>query len=256
MEDLNTVDAVELEEVVTPQEAETTEVVDSVDSDVATDTQSEVDKPKQDRDTNSQFADVRRKAQQEAQDKLIDEMYGSQGIHTKAEYDKAIKEQKEAELLENMRNGDTDPETVKQELYKQWEENDPRLKEYNQIKTESYTNKQMAELNSDLKELGIDPINTIDDLANLPSADKIIEHVKQGKTLGEAYFLANKADIIKQQAQKIQADVIQKTRQLENASPGALDSTLGNENANSIWKMSNDDFAKMKEAALLGHLRK
>ena len=257
MENENNVNALSEEPVVEVQEVETTEEVESVESEVATDTQAEVEKPKQDKETNSQFAEVRKRAAQEAQDKLIEDMYGkSHNIHSKAEYDKAMKEQRESELIEKMKNDETDPDTVKQELYKEWEKSDPRLQEYEKIKTESYTTKQLSELNADLKDMGLDAIESLDDIGNLPSADKVIELVRNGRTLSEAYFLANKKSIIQSQAQKIQTETLKKTMTLDHASPGALDNAVGSDQTNSVFKLSKADFEKMTNEALMGRLRK
>ena len=222
----NTVNAV-VEEVVTPQEPEQAEVVESAASEVATETQPEEvtepsEKPVQSKEENSKYAEVRKKAEQAAQDKLIDEMYGkSHDIHTKADYDKALKSQRETELLDKVKNGE-DPETVKKELYEQWEKSDPRLQEYEKMRTETYTSKQLSELNADLKEVGIDPVKSLDDVGSLPSADKVIALIKDGKTLSEAYFLANKKDIIQKQADKIQQDTIKKIQANGSATPGSL----------------------------------
>lgn len=225
MENLNTVDAV-TEEVVTLEETEQAEVVESVESEVATDTPTEEvvekdEKPVQSKEENSKFAEVRKKAEQAAQDKLISEMYGeSHGIHTKAEYDKAIAKQKENELLERIRT-DSDPDTVKQELYKEWEKNDPRLQEYEKIKVESRTNEQLTELNTELANMGLDAIKSLDDISVLPSADTMIDMIQNGKTLAEAYFLANKADIIKAQAEKVKLETITKLN-ANGEGPGSL----------------------------------
>lgn len=226
----NTVNAV-AEEVVTPQEPVETEVVESVESEVATDTQVEEvvevdEKPVQSKEDNAKYADVRRKAEQAAQDKLIDEMYGkSHDIHTKAEYDKAMAKQKQEEVVKQMKEGETTSEQAIEELKKQWEKNDPRLQEYEKIKTESYTAKQLTELNSELKDMGLDSIESLEDISKLESADKVVEYINDGKTLSEAYFLANKKNIITAQAEKIQQDTIKKIQANSDASTGSLANT-------------------------------
>lgn len=260
MDDLNVVDATQEPNV----EVQEVEQVVSVESDPSEVAPEQLEKQVQSKEENSKFAEYRKtseaktaKSIQEAVDKEYNNMYGeSHNIHSKADFDKVMQKQKEDELLSKYREEESDPETVKQELYKQWEQSDPRLQEYEKIRAESYTTKQLSELNADLLEIGLDSIKSLDDISSLPSAEKVIEHIKNGKTLSEAYFLANKTTIIQKQAQKIQADVIQKTTQLDNASPGALDSTVGNDNAKSIFKMSDSDFAKMKEDALAGRLKR
>lgn len=203
----STVDAGQVVNV-EPQEQEAVEV-ESVPTEVASEQPQE--KPQQSKDENAKFAEVRREAERKAQDKLIAEMYGAtHGIYTKADYDKAVQAQREAEMLEKLRDGDTDPEEVKSQLFKEWETTDPRIKEYEQIRVENYTQKQINELNAELKEMGLDSIGTLDDIAKLPSASIMTRHIEQGKTLAEAYFLANKSEIIKAQASKIQQETIKK----------------------------------------------
>lgn len=227
------------------------EVVESETTEVASEQPTE--KPVQSKEDNAKYADIRRNAEREAQDKLISEMYGtSHGIHTKADYDKAVREQRESELLEQMRDSEADPK----DIYAQLKQSDPDFQEYQKIKNETYTSKQISELNADLKDIGIDlQINGIDDLEQLPNKESVMNHISQGKTLAEAYFLANKKEIIAAQAQKAQAEVIKKTESLNGASPGALDSS-GGDQSSSIYSMSNNDFAKMKADALSGRLRK
>ena len=236
---------------VEPQENDVIESVESDNPEVTTGQQEE--KHVQSKEDNAKFAEVRRTAQREAQDKLIAEMYGeSHGIYTKADYDRVVREQKEAELLEQMRDTDTDPK----DIYAKLKESDPDFQEFQKIKTETYTARQISELNIDLKEMGLDlEIKSVDDLAKLPNSESIVNHIQKGKTLAEAYFLANKKEIISTQAQKAQAEIMKKTEQLNGASPGALDSS-GGERTNSIYAMSDKDFAKMKEDALSGRLRK
>ena len=177
------------------------------------------EKPVQSKEDNAKYADVRRNAEREAQDRLISEMYGtSHGIHTKADYDKAVREQKEAELLEQMRDSEADPK----DIYAQLKQSDPDFQEYQKIRTESYTANQILELNRDLKDMGLDlEIKGIDDLVQLPNSDAIINHVEKGKTLAEAYFLANKKEIIASQAQKVQQETIKKI-QANGSTPGSL----------------------------------
>jgi hypothetical protein len=211
MLDSNSVNA-EVEEVVTPQDTGV-EVVESVQSEVATEQPTE--KPVQSKEDNAKYAEIRREAERKAQDKLISEMYGaSHGIHTKAEYDRIVREQQ----IQAMKEDDADPV----EIYSKLKATDPEFQELQQIKNEIYTNKQIAELNADLKDIGIDfEVKGLDDLATLPNSEAIVKHIEKGKTLSEAYFLANKKDIINGQSKKIQQDTIKKI-QANGNTPGSL----------------------------------
>ena len=215
MENLNSVNA-EVEEVVIPQ-IESTEPVVSEPAEVAP---VATEKPVQSPEENAKFKEVRTKAAQEAQDKLIAEMYGeSHGLYTKADYDKAVREQKEASMLEQMKSDEVDPK----EIYKALRENDPEYQELSKMKAEIYTQNQLKELNTELKELDLDvQINTLDDIAMLDNADKIIKHIESGKTLSEAYFLANKGELIKKEAEKVRQDTIKKIQANGDATTGSL----------------------------------
>ena len=215
MENESTVDAVQ-EEVVTPQ-TETTQSTDSAPVEVAP---TAVEKPVQSPEENAKFKEVRTKATQEAQDKLIAEMYGeSHGIYTKADYERAVREQKEAQMLEQMKNDEVDPK----EIYKALRDNDPEYQELSKMKAEIYTQNQLKELNEELKELDLDVrIETLDDIAKLDNADKIIKHIESGKTLSEAYFLANKKQLIQKESEKIRNETISKIKQNGESTPGSL----------------------------------
>ena len=159
--------------------------------------------------------------------------------------------QREQELIESLQSEEADPEQVKQELFKQWETNDPRLKEYNQLKFDNYVAQQRELLNADFKESGLDiVIKTNEDVLNLPNGDKIAELFKSGVPLVDAYFAANRKEIIAKQAEKAHAETLRKTASLDGASPGALDATADTQ-PKSIYSLSKEDFAKLKEDVLM-----
>lgn len=251
LENESTVNAEQVE-AVTPQETIEVEQTESVQSEVAPDTASKTE-VEQSPEENAKFKEIRLKYErekQEAIDKEYSQMYGEQyGIHTKADYEKAIRAQKEAEMLEQLREQEVDPK----EIYKALKENDPDYQELQKIKAESYTQNQLKELNDELKELDIDlQIKSLDDIASLDNADKIVDHIKAGKTLSEAYFLANKKQLIQKEAEKVRQDTLEKTLSLKGSSPGALDQSAGTEHTDSYSTMSADDFNKLKEDVLMG----
>ena len=238
---------------VEPQQTEVVADTDSAPSEVAP----EADKVVQTPEENAKFKEIRlqteqkiREAEQKAQDMLIAEMYGkSHGIYTKADYDKAVREQQEREMLEQMKSEEVDPK----EIYKALKENDPDYQELQKIKAETYTQNQLRELNNELKELEIDvEIKSLDDLAKLDNAEQIIDHIKTGKTLAEAYFLANRKALIQKEAEKVRKETLEKTLSLKGSSPGALDQSAGTEHKDSYSTMSSEDFEKLKEDVLMG----
>ena len=247
LENENSVNA-EVEEVVTPQaEVEETE---SVQSEVAPDT---VEKTEQSPEENAKFKEIRLKYEREKQEAIDNEyaqMYGEKyGIYTKADYEKAIREQKEAEMLEKLKTDEVDP----REVYKALKENDPDYQELQKIKAETYTQNQLRELNNELKELELDiEVKSLDDLAKLENSDKMIELINSGRTLSEAYFLANKKALITKEAEKVRQETLEKTLSLKGSSPGALDQSAGSEHKDSYSTMSAEDFEKLKEDVLMG----
>jgi hypothetical protein len=94
------------ENVVDSQTEQVDATVETVNADNADVTPGKQEtKPVQSAEENARYADIRRKAEAEAKDKVIDEMYGaSHGIHTYAEYQAAIAKQQEEEKLNELLN--------------------------------------------------------------------------------------------------------------------------------------------------------
>lgn len=227
----NTDNAV-VEEVVAPQTetevvetTEPTEVVEeTVESSESVETEvAPVTEEKQSKEDNAKYAEVRKKAEQAGRDKFISDQYGeSHGIHTEAEYKAAMAEQKKNELMEKVSNGEVD---VK-DAYEQMKANDPDFQKMKETTQETFVKNQLSELNNDLKELAIDvTINSVDDLVNLPNSDSVIEYVNKGNTLSEAYFLANRQDIISKKTNQIQQDTIKQIEANGNSAVGSLSNT-------------------------------
>jgi hypothetical protein len=93
------------------------ETVNADNGEVVTPQQKE--KPVQSAEENAKFAAVRReaetKAREKARDELITEMYGSQGITTYAQYQKAIEEQQQKEKMNELLQNNI-PEDVAREI--------------------------------------------------------------------------------------------------------------------------------------------
>lgn len=108
---------------VEPQAAAETNPVESVRTEVAPVAQEQptMDKPKQTPEENARYAEVRRKAAEEAKtkerDAVVAEMYGeSLGLHTWADYQKAIDSEKTRAAAAKLAEEQQIPETVAQEL--------------------------------------------------------------------------------------------------------------------------------------------
>lgn len=92
MEELNTsVNTQEVAEPVNENIEQNTEPVEANNAEVAEPQQES--KPVQTAEENAKFAAIRRQAEQKAMDKVIAEIYGSQGIHTYADYQEALRRQ-------------------------------------------------------------------------------------------------------------------------------------------------------------------
>lgn len=155
---LNVVDATQSEVVGTQAEVIATEQdntsTDSALGEVATPQQNE--KPVQSAEENAKFAEVRRKAEAEAEtrtrDRMISEMYGeSHGIHTYAEYQAAIAKQAQEEHDQSIREeyeAKGLPEDVVSELV-EWKKSREQSKAEQEAKQQQ--EKQQAEMQDFIK---------------------------------------------------------------------------------------------------------
>jgi len=169
---------------VEPQEVEQvetqTEQPESVVEEVTT---SQDEKPVQTKEDNARFAEVRRKAEAEAKDKVISEMYGeSHGIHTYADYQKAVEQQAEAERKASLQEKGIDPSIVDEYV-----SNNPVVKKAAElIKQQEQQQKQTAQYAEFL-----DYFKQENDRDFNPATDKIPQEVweqtAKGKSLADAY---------------------------------------------------------------------
>lgn len=200
---------------------------------------------KQTAEENSQFAKVRRETETRAKDELIASMYGeSHGIKTYADYQKAIAEAKAEEQRQQFqeKNG-FDPDTVKP-LFEEWKKSDPDFQELSHIRQEKNITAALSDLNNELKDCGIDlQLKDLSDAetVKIPNIEKVTELVSKGKTLAEAFFLANKKDIISKQTQAAQQETLKKIADNKASSPGSLSG--GGENQQTFF--SKQDVDKM-----------
>lgn len=176
-ENLNTVDAVR-ESVVDSQTEQVETTVGSVNADnvdVTTDKQEET-KPVQSPEENAKFAEVRRKAAEEARakarDEVISEMYGeTHGIHTYAEYQEALARQEEEQRLAKMQAQGIEPD-----LIKQYAEDLPEVKEAKQLKRDRESMAALAEIAPE-----------ITDASQIP--EEVLRDYVQGKDLASSYAI-------------------------------------------------------------------
>lgn len=206
-------------------------------------------KPVQTAEQNAEFARVRREAETKAKDQMISEMYGeSHGIHTYAEYKRLLVAQKAG----------VDPDAL-MPLFEEWKQTDPEYQSFKESQTKMQANETLSHLNNELKEIGLDlqiKDLTTEELSKLPNIKKINDYMDKGHDLTEAFFLANKKEVIDRRVKQVEAETIKKLQANATASPGALGTNGDEAIATNVWSMGNEDFKTMKERVLRGEYRK
>lgn len=215
-------------------------------------------KPVQSQEDNAKYADMRRKTESETKDKMIAEMYGSQGINTYADYQKAIADQKETEdNAKFQEETGVNPDKMKP-MFEQWKKSDPDFQELSNMRQEKNLNKELENLNSELKENGVDiqlKDLSSEEINKIPNVAKVTEYVTKGHSLADSFWLANKKDIMTKQAQAAQQDTIKKIAANGASSPGSLGGG-GEGQEKTVYSMSKDDFKKMQDEVMRGDRKK
>jgi len=210
------------------------ETSDSVNDEVAP---SQNDKPVQSQEENAKYAAARREAEQKAKQKQ-DSFAKKFGYDSFEEMEQAqIEQEQEAERARIQEETGVDPDQLKS-VFEQLKNNDPDFQELQAIRAEKNISKSLTDLNNELKDAGIDlEIKNLsnEEVAKIPNANKVAEFVQRGHTLADAFFLANKKDIISKQVQKAEQDTIAKINANGASSPGSL-SSGNNDNTNFISK--------------------
>lgn len=154
------------------------------------------EKPVQDEETNAKFAEVRRKAETEAKDKVIAEMYGeSHGIYSYSDYQKALDQQKEQEELTELTKKDI-PEEVAKELMEARKLKEEVQRERKEKEQQEKTQKDISAFKEYYQKVNGKPYNE----ETLP--DEVWEAVKQGTPLKYAYMEYRSVNV--EQGQKTQ----------------------------------------------------
>lgn len=162
----------------------------------------------QGKEDNDKYASARRES--EAKVKALEEKnnafakkfgYASFEAMEKAQ-DEADKETKQQEFMEKY---GVDADTAKA-MYEDMKKDDPEYQSAKQISIEKKYSTAISELHEDFPDLK-DIVKTIEDTEHLPNVELIKKYIAKGNTLAEAYFLANKKDIMagKSEAMKQQA---------------------------------------------------
>ncbi|MDF2800783.1 MAG: hypothetical protein K0S61_686 [Anaerocolumna sp.] len=213
------------------------EPTESVTEEVA-EPQQEQQKTVQDAQTNAMFAKIRREAEQKAKDNMISEMYGqTHGIHTYAEYQRAVQEQK--------RQQEAEQKGIDPQFYNQFMEMQEKL---NSIEKEKTFIEQEAQLTSD-PEVGHLYTQWKDDVKSVSKEFNV--------DLNTAFTLIlrqNLGSILGQTSQKAQQETIQKINNNATSSPGGL-SSEATHTKESVSKMSTKDFKELQNRVLRGEIK-
>jgi len=235
MEELNLNSSESVEEVVIPQETEQVETTESANEEVTT--SQENIKPVQTPEQNSLYAQIRREAEQKALDKFVSETYGeSHGIHTKSEYDRAVKEQQEETQRQEYREKGIDPDMVNKLI-----NDNPTVKQANEIIAKQ---QQSEKINSEVQAL----FKEFPEAREMKIPDSVfLESIDSKIPLVYAYAKYATKNALAIAEQKALKGITQNAQ----TSPGAL-STGQAAQTSSINSMSKADFQRMQNEVLMG----
>ncbi|MCE5227877.1 MAG: hypothetical protein LLG05_18715 [Porphyromonadaceae bacterium] len=209
-------------------EPQTETVIEPVNAGEGTATPETVEKTPQTPEQNAEFARVRREAETKASAKereRADKFAQRYGYSTFDEMEsEQARAEAEAEKQQFVEKNGFDPDSVKP-LFEQWKESDPDFQELKSVRAERNATKALSDLNRELEDAGVDlKLADLSDaeLNKVPNIEKVTEYVTKGHSLADAFFLANKKDIISKQAEKAQQDTIKKINANGESSPGSL----------------------------------
>jgi len=182
-------------------------------------------------------------------------LYGAEyGIHSKADYDRKIAENQQAEKDAQYQQETGNDPAKQRELFENWKANDPDFKAMKKQNTDNQNVSQFNELISSLEKTGLkDTVKSPNDIP--PEVWMKWQGGNSGLSLADSYFLVNKEQIISKSSTTAQQNAV--TQMLNNgqSTPGSLSSGSPTQ-ATDVWKMSKDDFKAYQEKALRGDLKK
>lgn len=155
-------------------------------------------KEEQSKEENARFASIRRQAEADAQRKMdmqvarlcegITHPVTGQPIRTFAEYEDAIHAQTRLQAEQVLQENNVDTSVLDSYI-----NNNPIILQAQQILAENQQIQSERMIRKDIEEISqLDPsISTLQDMANLPTWNAILEKVQQGASLVDAYKLTN-----------------------------------------------------------------
>lgn len=167
----------------------------------------EQEERKRQEDLQKLLADERKQAKQE-RDKLVAEILEFTGVKTKdgetvktvEQYEQLLADQKKRKLERDLRAGKLTTEGLQQALAEM-----PQIKEalesakraQEQASSETFTARREMEL-AEIRKVNPD-ISTIDDILRMDTGKKFAEAVRKGNSFVDAYYLANREDMLRKQ---------------------------------------------------------
>lgn len=208
--------------------AESQEVAEESEADAEENAEEEGDAQpvQQSAEENARYAAIRRKAEEDARRKYeaqanadneriallcngVKNPVTGQPITNMAEYLDALELQQKNEREQTFRDKGIDPEMVNQMI-----EANPLVRQAKQVIEKSKQTEAELQMQRDIAEISkIDPsIKGLEDIANLPCKDEILERVQNGQSLFDAYRLASFDSILKNQSVKDRQAAINEAR--------------------------------------------
>lgn len=224
IESVNTEEAAEPQENVQEVSVENSEVAEP--------------KPVQDKETNAQYAAMRRETEKKAKDAVISEMYGeTYGIHTYEDYKAALDKQKAAEEAEKM---GVDPD-----FYQQFNSMKSKL---DAIEREKTLLEQDAKMRSDPAR------GELYKQWESDVKDKAVNYAVDLKTAFLLLLDERLPDLLSGTKTKAEQEAVKKILNNAQSSPGALGSE-GAEPASSLKNMSDKDFEDLVNKVKRGEIK-
>lgn len=214
----NEVDDIEDEEVDTYEDDiddnDDSEEDDSEEEEVAT------SDSKQSKEDNSKFAKARREAEAETERVRA----GYEAFARRLGY-KSFSEMEEAQAEYERTTEDSKFEEthgVSKEailpIFEELKKGDPDFQELQRMRNETKWNTSITQLHADFPELK-NVVKTIDDAEGLPNIDVIKQYIQKGVSLSDAYFMANKKDILSNKSSEARVQAIKSIQSKNHIKP-------------------------------------
>jgi hypothetical protein len=251
--DAQTADVQENEDITTNEE--TTEGEGDTTSTV------EEEKPFKNDPQNKAFAELRRRAEEaekraKSADEWVESQYGkSHNLHTWQDYQNALAQQEQEQLRVQVEEAGVDPEILNQYI-----NNNPVIKQANQIMQQQQQEALMRQLNDQVEEVSREfpesNIKTVQDYMAQPNYPQMLQLVQRGYTLADAYEKVNRTELRKKAAESAKQATLNNVN-----SKGHLKSPQGSTDIDitsvpqETLKLYKQWFPKMSDSDIVKHYK-